>query len=265
MLSINRLILLVLLAALSACGSAPKKEAIPEVPVEEEIKVDPLAQEKFDEALAHLEDGKLEEAEVLLNELKEEYPELSGSYSNLALIAVQRDKLEEAVELLQQALEVNAECIACLNHLAAVLRMQGKFTESEQAYIRAAQLQPDYRITHLNLGILYDLYLLKPHKALQCYRYYQNSLSEEDEKVALWVVDLERRISRMENTDNEATANPDMENKDGTSSGDEVNVCLESEPKAAAPADTDATGDAGNTVDQDSQQQPSSTEQAPAD
>ena len=45
------------------------------------------------------------------------------------------------------------------NELGIVERKLGKFAEAEAAYQRAIAAEPNYAPAHLNLGVLYDLYL----------------------------------------------------------------------------------------------------------
>ena len=47
----------------------------------------------------------------------------------------------------------------------------------------------------MNLGILFDLYLQDLEQALAHYRRYQELMSEENEQVAGWIVDIERRLN----------------------------------------------------------------------
>ena len=52
------------------------------------------------------------------------------------------------------------------NELGIVERKLGKFAEAEAAYQRTIAAEPNYAPAHLNLGVLYDLYLAQPQKAL---------------------------------------------------------------------------------------------------
>jgi tetratricopeptide (TPR) repeat protein len=75
-----------------------------------------------------------------------------------------------------------------------VLRREGAFTEAEAAYRRAIATDPNYALTHYNLGVLLDLYLRRPEEALECYELYQSLLAEPNQTVGRWIVDLRRRL-----------------------------------------------------------------------
>ncbi|MDP9065068.1 MAG: tetratricopeptide repeat protein, partial [Pseudomonadota bacterium] len=71
-------------------------------------------------------------------------------------------------------------------------RKLGKFAEAEATYERTIAQVPNYASTYLNLGVLYDLYLAEPRKALaQFERYLQ--LTGGNKQVAGWVVELQKR------------------------------------------------------------------------
>ncbi len=55
---------------------------------------------------------------------------------------------------------------------AIVQRKQGKFGEASDAYTRAVQIDPNYALAWLNLGVLCDLYLQEPQRALEAYERY---------------------------------------------------------------------------------------------
>ena len=53
--------------------------------------------------------------------------------------------------------------------------------------------EPDYAPAHLNLGVLYDLYLGEPQKALEQFEHYL-ALAGENKQVAGWVIELRKRV-----------------------------------------------------------------------
>jgi len=83
--------------------------------------------------------------------------------------------------------------VAGLNTDAIALREQGDFPGAEAAYLAALGADPDHADTHRNLGILYDLYLGVPGRALHHYGRYQALTQATDRRVAGWIADLERR------------------------------------------------------------------------
>ena len=64
---------------------------------------------------------------------------------------------------------------AAFNQLGIVYRKLGRFKEADDAYQRAVQIDPNYAIAYLNLGVLCDLYLQQPQRALEAYERYSRS------------------------------------------------------------------------------------------
>lgn len=201
---------------LGACATAPESEpepemeaqtdssapsALPEGPVtpnpyeQREMSVSPQAQMDFDRALTAMEEGDDTEAQGLLVAMTEQYPGLSGPWVNLAKIHSGQGRDEEAMAALEQALAINPNNLDAYNQLALLKREAGAFEESEKLYRQALSVWPFHAQSHLNLGILLDLYRGEGERALLHYRAYQQRQEEQDRQVAGWIVDLERRLA----------------------------------------------------------------------
>ncbi len=89
--------------------------------------------------------------------------------------------------------EVNPASPVAGNELGIALRKLGKFSEAETAYQRTISAEPNFAPAHLNLGVLYDLYLAEPQKALEEYERYLE-LTGENKQVAGWVLELRKRV-----------------------------------------------------------------------
>ena len=72
-------------------------------------------------------------------------------------------------------------------------RQQGQFDKAREAYEKAIALVPDHATAMLNLGILNDLYLGDPARALELYERYLLLTPAGDATVSKWVVDLKNR------------------------------------------------------------------------
>ena len=158
-----------------------------------ESVVSPAVQRNFVSALNAIKVGHYKDAERVLLALTREHPELSGPYANLGIVYHRLGKLPEAVEFLKKAIEINADRAAYFNQLGIVYRQSGELDKARESYTRALQIDPLYSHSHLNLGILYDLYLQEPGKALQHYERYQALLPAADAQVNKWIVDLKQR------------------------------------------------------------------------
>jgi len=139
------------------------------------------------------------EAELELEQLLLEYTTYAGPYINLAIVYMQDARTAEAQAALEQALALDPAHAVANNHLGILLRGEGKFDAAEQAYRRAIASNPQYWLPYYNLGVLLDLYLRRPAEALNYYQQYQDSLAEPDQRVALWIIDLQRRLRVSEN------------------------------------------------------------------
>ncbi len=147
----------------------------------------------FQQGLVDMNADRLERAEEAFISVAQSLPDASGPYVNLALIRLRQDRVGDAEEFVKQALirgDDNAQA-----HLlyGVVQRRQGKFKESEVSYKRALKLDERLATAHLNLAILYDLYLGQLDKAEFHYRRYLAMEPAQAERVRGWLADLKRR------------------------------------------------------------------------
>jgi len=149
---------------------------------------------RFQIALVLMEDGELDKAANILIELAEKNPQLSGVYLNLGIISVKRNDFLEAERFMLNAKQANPSNVEAYNYLGFVYRQQGRFLEAEKAYKQALLIDNKHVNSHLNLGILNDLYLSRYREAR---KYYENYLSFKpgDKKVEAWLRDLDLRTS----------------------------------------------------------------------
>lgn len=148
----------------------------------------------FDEAVAALRAGDNETAERRFAALAERHPELAEAHANRGLAALREGDDETALEATARAVEIEPGNAAWQNRLGVLLRRAGEFERAEAAYKAALDADADYPPAHLNLGILYDIYLQRPQAALSHYQQYQTLAGQPDDEVALWIADLERRL-----------------------------------------------------------------------
>lgn len=133
-------------------------------------------------------------AETELQQVVTQWAALSGAWLNLAKVQLKLNKPEQAEASLKQAVTVNENNVFAWNTLGVLLRDQGRFEEARTAYESALARWPDFAAAHRNLGILLDLYLHQPERALHHYREARALEPEEDRVLAGWIVDLERRL-----------------------------------------------------------------------
>lgn len=163
--------------------------------LENRRSVPAAAKQQFELANAAIQQGKWSEAEAVLKRLTSRYPELSGPHLNLGIVYLRTERPDELAEQqFSRAIAVNPNNLQAYNRLANLKRRQGLFQEAEDYYQRALEVWPQHPASHLNIGILYDLYLSDLVKAQHHYEMYQSLLPEPDRQVAGWLVDIKRRI-----------------------------------------------------------------------
>lgn len=158
-------------------------------------KVPAQAKLVFKQGLEAMRNNKLAEAKAKFNQLVGSFPELSGPYVNLGIIAARQKQNKEAENYLLQAIAVNELNLLAYNHLGVVYREQGDFFKAEQAYKDAIKTWPGYAEAHLNLAILYDIYMGRLEEALRMYKRYTRLTDSPDKRSRGWIADIERRIA----------------------------------------------------------------------
>ena len=188
-----RACLLLACALLAACSTAPKVKT---APTAAPVEISEEARNRYQSALALMQAGKDDEAEAVLLALTRDFPDLAGPYVNLGILYGRAGHAEKAEQALRKALALRPDNAAAHNELGILYREQGRFEEARAAYQAALKADPKYAYAHLNLGILLDIYLQRPAEALPHYEAYQALQPRPDKTVALWIVDLKRRLEK---------------------------------------------------------------------
>jgi len=130
----------------------------------------------------------------LLDGIQKKYPQLSGPDYQKARIYFNQGKLEQALEAVELSLKNNPRNYYSLNLKGIILKESGQFKLAKQAYLDAIKIYPPYPNSHLNLGVLADIYMRELSLALIQYREYMSLVDNKDKTVANWILELERRI-----------------------------------------------------------------------
>lgn len=147
----------------------------------------------YNEGLELLEDQEYDAALTHWKALSETYAQYPGVLVNLAISQYRLEQFEHGLESVTAAQAINTEFCPSHKVRALIERELGQFREAEKSYLSAIQCEPDNLDVKYNLGILYDLYLHDLPKALEQYALVQKGTTETDEKLAMWITDLERR------------------------------------------------------------------------
>ena len=140
-----------------------------------------------------LKGGNLKGAGMKFRMLTEKYPSLSGPWVKLGAIAENNEKYDEAIEYYKKAISVNKNNVNAYIVLALLQRRQGYFSDAHNTYLDALGVWRDFPEAHLNLAILYDLYLNRAEEAQKHYEAYYFLGGEKDEKVHKWLVEVKQR------------------------------------------------------------------------
>jgi tetratricopeptide (TPR) repeat protein len=137
--------------------------------------------------------GHLELARKKLEKLTEMSSTLSGPWVKLGQVAKKEGKTKEAEHYFRKAIAVNSKNVNAYIDLALIQREQGKFIAAQNTYAKALKLWPDFPEAHLNLGVLYDLYLNQAENAQAHYEAYQFLTQSKNKTVASWLNEVQDR------------------------------------------------------------------------
>lgn len=107
-------------------------------------------------AIALINQGRLQEAEVIYRQLIAAGTTNHHTYGNLAAICGMQRRHDELIALLRQALQLNPNYPEAHNNLGNALQEQGDLTAAIASYTTALRLHPNYPEAHINLGVAFQ-------------------------------------------------------------------------------------------------------------
>ena len=134
-----------------------------------------------------------DEAERILTGLTESNKKLSGPWVMLGDIALESKSLDKAEQHYSKAILINKNNINAYLRLAKVKRMQGDYARAKNTYADVLALWKDFPEAHLNLGILYDIYLNDGVSAQKHVEAYQFLTQGRNNEVAQWLLEIQER------------------------------------------------------------------------
>jgi len=117
--------------------------------------------------LAH-QQGRNDEALLLIRRSIELKPDQADWYSNLGIVFQTDNRLDSAIDSYRRAIAIDPHHANTHNNLGVLLRATGQPVEAEAAYHTAIQLDPEHIDAYTNLGILLAG-LKRTEEAAACY------------------------------------------------------------------------------------------------
>jgi hypothetical protein len=174
-------------AGVGASGIAPA--TVPGVPVTARGKAD------FDRAVGFMRSGNNTEAELEFKQVALQFPQLSAPYVNLGILYRKAGRLEQSEDALKTAVERNDGSAVAWTELGATQRLRGEFPNAAASYEKAIADDPNFAPAYRNLGVVSDLYLGDPERALTAFERYKE-LTGEEKPVSGWIAELRARTGK---------------------------------------------------------------------
>ena len=197
----------------------------------------------FNRAVNVMRSGNATEAELQFKQMTLAYPRLSTPFVNLGILYRKAGQLDQSEEALKGAVERNGGSAVAWNELGATQRLRGEFPDAAASYEKAIAADSNFAPAYRNLGVVSDLYLGDPERALTALERYKE-LTGEDRPVTSWIAELRQRTGKPPLKPPGAASPASTPPADaGAASGNGSTAPTEagpagSEPAAAAPSAT---------------------------
>jgi tetratricopeptide (TPR) repeat protein len=177
--------------------------------------------------------GNATEAELEFKQMTLTYPRLSAPFVNLGILYRKNGHLDQSEEALKSAVERNGSSAVAWNELGATQRLRGEFPDAAASYEKAIAADSNFAPAYRNLGVVSDLYLGDPERALTALERYKE-LTGEDRPVTSWIAELRQRTGKP--PVKPAGAAPATAPQATGANGADVDAGSTSGPGGAAPA-----------------------------
>jgi len=149
----------------------------------------------FDRAVGFMRSGNTTEAELEFNQVALQFPQLSAPYVNLGILYRKTGRLDQSEAALKTAVERNDGSAVAWTELGATQRLRGEFPDAAASYEKAISADPNFAPAYRNLGVVSDLYLGDPERALTAFERYKE-LTGEEKPVSGWIAELRARTGK---------------------------------------------------------------------
>ena len=193
-MSINNLLLLLLLAGLTACTpgvqqhtTAPASETTVSTGI---AQISESERNDYRNAITALNSNNFDLAEKILKEMLKARQDLAGPWANLGLVYLKKNDVVQARSALGHALQLNPKQAYALNLMGVVEYNAGNAQKATDYYLAALQSKPDYANAHYNIALLYDIIYQDLPKAVEHYQQYMTLTNNQDKDTATWLEQL---------------------------------------------------------------------------
>jgi tetratricopeptide (TPR) repeat protein len=139
--------------------------------------------------------GNAQEAELEFKQMTLSYPRLAAPFVNLGILYRKNGHLDQSEQALKSAVERNGASAIAWNELGATQRLRGEFPDAAASYEKAIAADTNFAPAYRNLGVVSDLYLGDPERALTALERYKE-LTGEDRPVTSWIAELRQRTGK---------------------------------------------------------------------
>jgi tetratricopeptide (TPR) repeat protein len=149
----------------------------------------------FNRAVGFMRSGNATEAELEFKQMTLSYPRLATPFVNLGILYRKAGHLDQSEDALKGAVERNGTSAVAWNELGATQRLRGEFPDAAASYEKAIAADSNFAPAYRNLGVVSDLYLGDPERALTALERYKE-LTGEDRPVTSWIAELRQRTGK---------------------------------------------------------------------
>jgi Flp pilus assembly protein TadD len=182
-------------AADGKAGSASGNSTASTSPAAPPVEIPARAVADFNRAVGMMRSGNATEAELEFKQISVTYPQLSAPFVNLGILLRKSGHLDQSEDALKSAVQRNGSSAVAWTELGATQRMRGEFQEAAASYDKAIAADPNYAAAYRNLGVVSDLYLADPERALTAFERYKE-ITREDKPVSGWIAELRQRTGK---------------------------------------------------------------------
>ena len=122
----------------------------------------------FNLAIKNHQEGRLDVAKELYNQILKINPNHSQTLNNIAVIFTNLKEYQKAKECYQKAIKINPSYADAHNNLGIIFKEEEEYQKAKECYEKAIEINPNYVSAYYNLGNIFKE-LKENQKAKECY------------------------------------------------------------------------------------------------